>query len=113
MVVQKIRKAYPQMEKAMAYYKVISALNALYLSEREVQLLAFMAIRGSITNPAAREDFCKMFNTSPATINNLISKLKRLKVLVKEGGKTKVNPAICPDFTTSVVLYIKMETDAV
>lgn len=107
-IVQKIKKQYEQMELAMAYYSIISSLNHLHLTTRELQLLAFTAIRGSITNPAAREDFCQTYKTSQATINNLISKLRKLKVFVKEQNKIRVHPAIALDFSQPVILQITL-----
>lgn len=106
--VQKIKKTYSQMEMAMAYYSVISVLNHLSLTTRELQLLAFTAIRGSITNPAAREDFCQTYETSQATINNIISKLRKLKLFVKENNKIRVHPALALDFNNPVILQITL-----
>lgn len=104
-IAQKIKKEFGQaMDVAMAYYSVISAVNHLALTERELQLLAFTAIRGGINNPAAREDFCQMYNTSQATINNLISKLKKQKLFIKEQNKTRLHPALALDFSAPVVL---------
>lgn len=109
MVVQKIVKECSQMEVAMAYYSIISSLNNLGLTTRELQLLSFIATRG-ITNPAAREDFCLTFSTSQATINNMISRLKKLKILVKDvNKKIKVNPAIALDFSSSITLQIQLK----
>lgn len=107
-VVQKIRKSYSQMDMAIAYYSTISVLNNLNLTQRELQLLAFTAIRGSITNPAAREDFCQIYKTSQATINNLISKLRKMRLFIKEQNKIKVNTAIALDFTSPVLLQITL-----
>lgn len=38
----------------------------------------------------------------------MISKLKRSKLLVKEGSKIKVNPVISLDFSKDVLLGIKL-----
>lgn len=110
--VQKIKKTYTQMDMAIAYYSVISVLNHFELTTRELQLLAFTAIRGSITNPAAREDFCQTYKTSQATINNIISRLRKLKLFIKEQNKIRVNPAIALDFNNPVVLQIVLNKQA-
>lgn len=108
--VQKIRKRYGSaMDVAIAYYSMISALNDLGLTTRELQLLAFTALRGSITNPAAREEFCQMYNTSQATINNLISKLKKLKLFVKEQNKIRVHPALALDFSKPIIIQVVLD----
>jgi DNA-binding MarR family transcriptional regulator len=110
-VVQKIKKSYSQMDLAIAYYSMISVLNKLNLTQRELQLLAFTAIRGSITNPAAREDFCQMYSTSQPTINNIISRLRKLKLFVKEQNKIKVNTAIALDFTSPIILQLTLNIE--
>lgn len=105
-VVQKIKKDYKQIELAITYYSIISLLNNLKLRKREIQLLAFTAVRGSITNPAAREDFCSTFKTTKATVGNIISRLSKKRLLTKDGNKVKVSQAISLDFTSSVLLKI-------
>ena len=110
--VQKIKKGYGQnMDRAIAYYSMISVLNQFSLTTRELQLLAFTALRGSITNPAAREDFCQTYKTSQATINNIISKLRKLKLFVKEQNKIRVHPALALDFSSPIVLQIVLSNE--
>ena len=99
------------MQAAITYYSVISAINALKLSGKELQLLAFIAVRGTITNPAAREEFCSTYKTSQAVIYNTIRKLKKKKLLLKENNRIKVNPALALDFNQSVVLQITLNND--
>lgn len=109
-IVQRIKKevnsSYVLAEK---YYAFLSELNGLNLTQREIQLLAFTAIRGNITNGNVREEFCKKYNTTSPTINNIISKLRRMSVLVKDGKMTRVNPMILLDFNRNIVLQITLE----
>lgn len=113
MIVQKLKKSFSQIELAIAYYSLIACLNKIHLTERELQLLAFTAVKGSITNPAVREEFCKTYSSSQATVNNMISKLKRMKLLVKDHKKKiKVTPAIALDFNSSIVLQISLLKNA-
>lgn len=93
---------------AEMYYNVLSIVNNLKLTQREIQLMAFTAIKGNISYANIREEFCKKHNTSSPTINNIISKLKRMGVLVKDNGKIKVHPAISLQFQKDVVLEIKL-----
>jgi len=76
------------------------------LTEREVQLIAFTAIKGNISYANVRAEFCEKYKSSPPTINNIISKLKRIGVFVKDGTKVKVNPVIILDFDKDIVLQI-------
>jgi hypothetical protein len=109
MIVQKFKKVEnDNFSLAERYYTLLSAVNSLGLTEREIQLIAFTAIKGNISYANIREEFCKKYNSSSATINNIISKLKKLNVLVKDGGKVKVNNVIVLDFAKDITLEIKM-----
>jgi hypothetical protein len=110
MVLQKIRRVEKD-EFAIAekYYSLLSAVNNLHLTNREVQLLAFTAIRGNISYASNRKEFCEKHDTTSPTINNIISKLKKINVLVKDGSKVKVNPVILLPFEKEdVTLEIKL-----
>ena len=109
-IVQKLKNnTKDAFAKAEVYYSVLSAINNLHLTQREIQLVAFTAIRGNISYANIREEFCTKHNTTSPTINNIISKLKKIKVLIKDGTKVKVNPVIILPFEKSdVTLEIKL-----
>lgn len=109
MIVQRLRKEL-QDDTAVSYryYFVLSALNDLELTMREVQLMSFIAVSGSISVPSNREKFCLTYETTSATVNNMVSKLKRRNLLLKKDGKIIVNPLICLDFSKDVSLEIKI-----
>ena len=94
---------------AEKYYTFLSVVNNLNLTEREVQLVAFTAIKGNISYANNRQEFCVKHKSSEATIYNIISKLKKIGVLVKDGNKVKVNPVISLDFESDLVLEIKLK----
>jgi len=96
------------MDRAFAYYSIISVLNNLRLTVRELQLLSFIAVRGTITNPAARKDFISSYSTSKYVVSNLISSLKKKGLLVK-GNTVKIVPSIAIDFSSSVILQIRLD----
>jgi hypothetical protein len=109
-IVQKfLRKIEDNYAMAEKYYSVLSTINNLKLTQREVQLVAFTAIRGNISYSSIREDFCNKYNSTSPTINNIISKLKRIGVFVKDGSKIKVNPVIILNFSNDITLEVKME----
>ena len=109
-IVQKfLRKIEDNYAMAEKYYSVLSTINNLKLTTREIQLVAFTAIRGNISYSSIREDFCNKYNSTSPTINNIISKLKRIGVFVKDGSKIKVNPVIILNFSNDITLEIKME----
>jgi hypothetical protein len=109
-IVQKfLRNVKDDYAMAEKYYSMLSTINDLKLTQREVQLVAFTAIRGNISYSNIREDFCNKYNSTSPTINNIISKLKRVGVFVKDGTKIKVNPVILLPFTENITLELKME----
>lgn len=106
---QRLRKEIPdKFLLAEMYYSLLSTLNGLALTMREVQLVAFTCIRGNISYGEFRDEFCKKHNTSAPTINNMISRLKKLGVLIKDGGKIKVNPHIVLNFDNDIKLDITL-----
>jgi hypothetical protein len=103
---------YPQEDRyevARRYYGVMSVMNDLGLTEREIQMVSYAAIRGNMSYANIRADFCERYKTSGATINNMISRLKRLLVFIKVDGKVKVNPKLILNFDNDVVLQITMK----
>lgn len=108
-VVQKLKRIVEtDLQLAEKYYSILSAINNLNLTQGEIQLIAFTAIKGNITYANVREEFCKMHNTTSPTINNIISKLKKIGIFVKEAGKVKVNPIIVIDFNKDLTLGITL-----
>lgn len=108
-IVQKLKKQGEDvLVRAYRYYSILSVVNDLRLTEREIQLLAFTAVKGNISYKYVRDEFCEMYKSSSPTINNMISKLKKMGVLVKDATKTKVAPIIALDFENDITLEIKI-----
>lgn len=117
-IVQKLKKDSVRSPEAMAekYYSLLSELNDFRLTEREIQLIAFTAVKGNITDSINRNDFCLMYNTSIPTINNIVSKLKKFGILVKNNDSSNnkqivVNPKINLDFSKNLHLVISLKHD--
>jgi hypothetical protein len=107
-IVQKLKKVVnTDMQLAEKYYSILSVINSLGLTNREIQLVAFTAIKGNITYANVREEFCKTYKSSSPNINNIISKLKKMGIFIKENGKVRVNPVIVIDFSKELLLDIK------
>lgn len=114
MIVQRLKKGEKDsFSIAKKYYSLLFDVNNVNVTEREIQLVSFMAINGSISYKHVKEEFCKEFNTSNATINNMVSKLKNVGILIKDGSKVKVAPAICLDFNKDIVLQIILLHEAI
>ena len=93
---------------AEKYYSILSAVNNLHLTKREIELIAFTAVKGNMSYASVREEFCQKHNTTSPTINNIISKLKKMGILIKDASKVKVNPVILLDFSKDITLEIKL-----
>jgi hypothetical protein len=108
-IVQKLRKKeIDSLSVAKRYYSILSAINDLNLTEREIQLIAFTAIKGNISYSTNREEFCKLYNSSSPTINNIISKLKKIGIFVKDASKIKVNPKILLPFENNIIIQTEI-----
>ena len=93
---------------AEKYYRILSAVNDLRLTNREIQLVAFAAIKGNISYANIRKEFCELYKSTPAAINNIVSKMKKMGVFVKDGTKVKVNPIILLNFEKDIILQISL-----
>jgi DNA-binding MarR family transcriptional regulator len=93
---------------AEKYYRILSSVNDLKLTNREIQLIAFAAMKGNISYANIRKEFCEKYDSTSPAINNIISKLKKMGVFVKDGTKVKVNPLILLNFDKDIVLQISL-----
>lgn len=110
MIVQRlgIRVGAP-IEMAERYYSVLAAVNSISLTQRELQLLSFMAVRGSISFANVKKEFCEKYHSTVPTVTNIISKLKRMGFLVKVENRVVISSSIGLDFTNDIVFNISMK----
>ena len=104
-----LHKVTSEREIAEKYYSLLSVVNNLGLAKSEIQLVAFTAIKGNITYANVRKEFCTTYNTTSATINNIVSKLKKKKIFLKKGKIIYVNPIITIDFKKDLHLEINFQ----
>ena len=110
--VQKIRKkTESDIDKAVRYYSVIFALNNIKIPRKQLCLLAFTAVRGSITSPAARQEFIKLFKSSLASLENMKQELVKAGWLVQIDMKYRANPKVALDFSKDIMLQINLVGD--
>jgi hypothetical protein len=97
--VQKIKKKFDnRRDIAYTYFSLMSVFNNLKLTNKELQLLAYIAANGHIGSENNRRDFLKTSDATIFTLNNTISKLYKKKILYKVEGKIRINPAFKIDF---------------
>lgn len=105
--VQKLVKTIDKkLDLAIRYYSILSIVNNLNLSDKQVKLLSFTAVRGNITYRSIRKEFAELFDTSLNYIEKMKSKLIKLNLLVKIDDKYKINPLLDLDFSKDLVLQL-------
>lgn len=95
-------------ELGIIWFGIIAIINKINLTTRQLQLLSFINYRGTISSTSAKAEFVKMFNSSTATISNMISELSESKILVKEKGKIKITPSLRIDTDKELVIRISL-----
>lgn len=94
-------------EMAYKYFVIMSELNNLDLVKRDLQLLAYAA---SEKKPISdiKEEFVEKFGTSIATVGNIISKLYKKRVLVKNKRLVEIIPVLDLEFQKNIMLNITL-----
>lgn len=109
MVGKKINKVLPsEFSVAKMYYKIQFELNGHHLSNLELNLITYTAIVGYITTVSSKQKFIDRFKTTQGTVNNIVAKLKKRGILIKENGRVKVNSFLVEDFTKGLTLVINL-----
>lgn len=104
-LVKTIKKSFDSKIKAgIVWFKFILAINDIKIPKRQLELLAYINYRGTISSTSAKEEFCKLFSTSSATISNMTSTLIKKKLLIKEKSKIKIHPTLKVDFDNDFVV---------
>jgi|SRR5699024_12175972 len=98
---RRIRKIVDsKFEMHKRYYSILFAANDIHVAKRELELVAFISLRGNLYNKPNINDFCKEFNTSKHTIYNSVNKLVKLDILNRKKRKSLVvNPLLLPKST--------------
>jgi len=112
-IVKTIKKSFTDKIKAgITWFKFISAINDIKLAKRELELLAFINARGTISSSSAKEEYVRMFDSSTGTVTNMTARLLKTKpkLLVKEKNKTKIHPALRVDFDKDFIVRFYIDT---
>lgn len=106
---KKITKLYStSFELAYKYFSVVAALNSIKLANRELELLAFTALKGTISTGGAKHEFITQYGSSMGTIGNIIHVLSGHKLLVKKDKKYIVNPILIVDFNQPLEVTLNL-----
>lgn len=111
-LIKTIKKSFEdKIQAGITWFKFIAAINDIKLAPRELELLAYINYRGTISSTSAKDEFCKMFDSSHGTISNMTAKLLKAKpaFLVKDKSKTRIHPSLRVDFDKDFVIRFFMD----
>ena len=84
----RINKKYDShLECAERVLSAILSLSGEKLAPKELELLTFLTVKGTISNVTGRNEFLKVYNTTENTMNNVLGSLKKKKLVEKTNGK--------------------------
>lgn len=78
----------------IVYYEIVAILYRLPITKKEILFLAYLGYKGNTYNAKIRDSFVKEHKMSQASIYNMILKLKKYKLLIKENKKTSINRSL-------------------
>ena len=96
------------LDLAEKYFSIVSVLNNLDMAKREVQMLAFTAVKGNIGSNVLKKEFVERYDSSLATVGNIISKWAKKGLFIKEKKMVYVNKGLLNDFKSNVQLDITL-----
>lgn len=98
---------------AILYYRTLFSLNNIHIRPRELELISFTAVRGTLSTPPIREEFMELYKINKSHLHYLIHQLNKKGILIKKEGKWRVNPKIHPDFSQSIRLTINLKNGSI
>ena len=108
-VIQKLNKQEPsELELAIRYFTIIGAVTGVHLTRKQIQLLAWTAIKGTISSGGAIKDFITTFDSSKGTLENLKASLIKKGFIVKQEGKYRLIPSLSLSFQERILLQINI-----
>ena len=104
---QKIRKIYKdKLKTAVVYYSLLSVLNDLLLTPKQIELVAHISLNGGVFD---RDEYVKEFNTTHKRLENISGPLKK-KGIISGIISFTLHPALNKlDFSIPLTLNISLE----
>lgn len=100
-----IKKNKTSFERALIYYKAISASNNIKLSPDLLEFLAYLS-----TEQFSKKVYMEKYRHSEPTVNNIIVKLKKMGFLKNERGNVSLTDWFsCINFEEDLQLILKLK----
>ena len=111
-VVQKLnKKEDSEIKLAIRYFTIIAAIAGIHITTKQIELLAFTAIRGTISAGGAIKDFIEGFDSSKGSLENMKHSLIKKGLIIKHDGKYQIAPPFGIDFKNNLVLQVKLDLE--
>lgn len=82
-----------EIETSTKFFEIVSIVNSLGFTELDSSVIAYISSKGSIKGVKDKEELCSYFGIkSIPSLNNILSKVKRKKFIIKDSQGYKVNP---------------------
>ncbi len=110
--VQKFKRTLSPKERVKRYYIVLTAFNDIHLSSQQLELLVFIVEKKLLTTETRRE-FAALHNTTTGTVDNLVSRLKKLGMLEDTSEGLAINPYAMPPIDRTIQLQIELNGETI
>jgi len=103
----RIKKSYSTTDLAIRWFKIISILNDFNWKPMEINLLAFMCIKGDISG-SKKTAFCEQFKCKKGSLANTLSSFKKRGFIYKNEKKLVVHPQLYMDFEGDILTTLNL-----
>lgn len=85
-------------EAARLFLSMVTGFNNIRLSKSELDFLAYMMMKDGGVVTVGKKGYQEQYDVSEGVVNNMVSLLKKKKVLVKIDNKVRIHPKIMVGF---------------
>lgn len=94
-----VRKCDTKLKAARMFIAAVTAFNDISIGPMELNFLAYIMLRGGVLSGTGRKQYIDEHGSSKSKIDNMVSGLKKKKVLVKsEDRMVRLHPKIVVNF---------------
>jgi hypothetical protein len=92
-----IKSYKDKMEVAKIFLFLVCSFNNIKLGPMELEFLGFMMLRDGVVT-VGKKLYCEQYGRTMSRVDNIISLLKKKKILVKIDNKVRIHPKIVVGF---------------
>lgn len=93
-----IRKCADKQQVVHLFLSMVILFNGIKVTPKELEFLTLLYMRGGVVSYTGKAVYTDKLAITVDNVNNLISVLKKKKVLIKEDTKVRIHPKIMIDF---------------